>query len=144
MSTDAAARIDRNTQQHILREMGIEPLVLRTSGQDADQGNRKCLLLVPQAARDAAPQSNLVDRILAALALPEEQVAVIGVQESSRASLPAHGACLVLGDLQAADARGPVEMARLPSPAEMLTNPRSKRGVWEAMRALQRYLAAEV
>lgn len=144
MSLDTTARLDSSTRQHILREMGIELMVLRTAGPDAHQGHGKCLLLVPQSARDVAPQSNLVGKIAAALALPKEQFAVIWVQANSSASLPSHDACLILGDLQAADACGPDEaLHRLSSPAELLASPGGKRDVWRAVRTLRRYLIAE-
>lgn len=144
MSLDTVARLDSSTRQHILREMGIEPMVLRSLDPDAGQRLGKCLLLAPQAARDVVAQSNLVSQILAAMALPEEQISVIWVQAHSSASLPSHDACLILGDLRTGDADGLEETTHsLSSPAELLTNPCGKRDVWRAVRSLRRHLATE-
>lgn len=141
MSLDASARLDSSARQVILREMGIESMVLRTVGADADQGHGKCLLLAPQSARDVVAQSNLVNRIVEAMALPKEQLAVIWVPAHSSARLPSHDACVILGNLDVKDACGPDEtLPRLSSPAELLASPGGKRDVWRAVRRVRRYL----
>lgn len=144
MSVDTTAKLDDSTRQQLLREMGIEPMVLRSLDPDSGQRLGKCLLLAPQSAREVAAQSNLVSQIMAAIALPEEQIAVVWVQAHSSTSLPSHDACLILGDMRTGDAGGLEETTyRLPSPAELLASPGGKRDVWRAVRTLRRYLTTE-
>ncbi len=139
-----AARIDSGSRQRILREMGIEPMLHRAAGAGDDAAAGKCILLVPQSARERPSQARLIDRIVQALALPDECFTLLWSQATGMGSLPPHACCLILGEVSVGDARVHDDAVfRLPSVETLLSEPAAKRQVWQALRDVRQQLAAE-
>lgn len=139
-----AACLDSASRERLLRELGIEPMRLRAAGSASGSESGKCLLLLPQAARDDAAQAALAGQILAAADLPEERVSLLWVQPGSTLKPPLHSVCLVLGEPAIDAAHLPEDAVHhLASPADLLRECSGKRGVWRALRLARGLLAAE-
>ena len=134
-----AARIGSVSRQHILREMGVEPL--RSKMNAAGDGEARCLFLASAAERDGGSCEKLLQQIVAAAGLPEECCMQLWMQPgATAAAMPAHSCGLVFGTA----VTGLGEPVRnLPSLQELLDRPAGKRQVWQALVALRRHLQVQ-
>lgn len=126
-------------RRQMLREMGIEPLVLRSRGSGG--GAARFLILAPSDARHDPTQTRLVQRIVDAAALPEGLCTLVWVQPGASSSLPAHCGALALG--VSSDQVAEDQVIALPSPQTLLRDPAGKRQVWQALREFGRRVMAE-
>lgn len=135
-----AARIDPPSRQRILREMGIEALRRKASGQSG--GRTACLILAPAAARGNESRERLLQRIVTASGLPESCCKLLWLQPGTgTATLPAHACCLVFGAELAG--LGGDSAWQLPPLQQLLEQPAEKRQVWKALGEVRRRISVE-